>query len=83
MWCCRVCGLEYKYSPWGEDEQTPDYTICDCCGAEFGYEDYTPISARAYRQQWLTAGAKWFTPKQRPANWHVDLQLKQVPAAYR
>ncbi|OON68556.1 hypothetical protein B0919_13025 [Hymenobacter sp. CRA2] len=83
MWYCRVCGLEYDYSPWGGDERTPDHSICECCGIEFGYEDHTISSTRNYRQQWLSAGSKWFDPKRRPNNWDVSSQLGQVPISYR
>ncbi|RAK63536.1 hypothetical protein DLM85_21280 [Hymenobacter edaphi] len=83
MWYCRVCGLAYDYSPWGEDERTPDYGICECCGVEFGYEDFTPESTRTYRQQWLAAGASWLQPKQRPVAWELATQLAQVSPAYR
>ncbi|UYZ63572.1 hypothetical protein [Hymenobacter weizhouensis] len=82
-WYCRICGLDYDTSPWGPDERTPDYTICDCCGVSFGYEDYTPAAARQFRVEWLRRGAPWFCPRQRPADWDLAGQLAQVPPAYQ
>lgn len=83
LWYCRVCGLDYDESPWGPDEQSPDYSICDCCGVQFGYEDYTPDSTRRYRAEWLANGASWFYPKVKPGNWQQAAQLRQVPELYR
>lgn len=83
VWYCRVCGLDYDESPWGPDGQSPDYTICACCGVEFGYQDYTPDSTREYRAQWLAAGAAWFYPNMKPQNWQPAAQLQQVPAGYQ
>ena len=44
---CRVCGFlhdkDYKdndYFPWGKDGNTPTFDFCECCGTEFGYNDY-------------------------------------------
>lgn len=36
---CRVCGLDQRELPWGEDGTSLTFAICDCCGVEFGYED--------------------------------------------
>jgi hypothetical protein len=80
---CRVCGLLQDEPPWGEDGHSPTHNICDCCGAEFGYEDSTLLGIQRYRQEWLAKGAPWFHPKARPGNWDVAAQLAQVPAAFR
>jgi hypothetical protein len=76
---CRVCGKYYEDPPWGEDGRSPSYIICWCCGVEFGYEDYTLESARAYRKQWIENGTEWWDKKQKPANWDLTLQLKNIP----
>ena len=72
---CKVCGCELAYSPWGENNDTPTYEICPCCGAEFGYDDYTPQSIKAYREKWIRSGAKWFDSKMKPENWNLEGQL--------
>lgn len=38
---CRICGYRLGFEPWGDDEKTPTYEICPCCGVEFGNEDCT------------------------------------------
>ncbi|HEV8103263.1 MAG TPA: hypothetical protein VGP69_05950 [Gaiellaceae bacterium] len=87
-WHCRVCGLEYSAEepedlPWGLDECCPDYTFCDCCGVEFGYQDFTPFGARRFRSSWLEDGARWDQPDQMPDGWNIEVQLMGVPEAYR
>jgi len=68
--------------PYGESGDLPTFDICDCCGAEWGYEDCQPRAAKNYRQQWLSNGAKWFQPKDKPADWDLEVQLLDVPSAY-
>jgi len=75
---CRVCGLKQEAPPWGLDERSPTFEICDCCGIEFGYEDSSPSSIKKYRESWLASGAQWFNPKKRPTNWNLDEQLKNL-----
>ncbi|WP_345073557.1 hypothetical protein [Hymenobacter fastidiosus] len=83
LWHCRVCGLAYEESPWGLDDQTPDFTFCECCGAEFGYHDYSPAGARRHRERWLKDGASWFYPNLKPADWQPERQLEYIPERYR
>lgn len=75
---CRVCGLHSEDPPW-EEGIYPTYSICDCCGAEFGLEDITVKSTREYREKWIAEGAKWFNPKLKPDNWNLGTQLNSVP----
>lgn len=44
---CRVCGFELSYPPWGEDDISPTWEICVCCGTSFDYEDCTIIGVKA------------------------------------
>jgi hypothetical protein len=80
---CRVCGLKQEDPPWGENGNTPSFTICDCCGVEFGYEDRTEQSIKMYRKRWINEGAKWFKPQRKPKNWNLKDQLEQIPKKYR
>ena len=80
---CRVCGLKQEYAPWGEDENNPSFNICDCCGVEFGYEDRLKKSIQEYRTNWLNNGAKWHNLKEKPENWNLEEQLKQIPQKYK
>jgi hypothetical protein len=73
---CPICGL-----PWSEaieqEEARCSFEICDCCGCEYGYDDYPK-----YREEWIRKGAPWFDPKERPLNWNLEEQLKYVTAAW-
>ena len=80
---CRVCGLLCDTNQWGDDGGLPSYDICDCCGVEFGYEDYTLDSIRKYRDNWRKNGAKWFNPKAKPDNWSLQEQMNNIPVEYR
>jgi hypothetical protein len=80
---CSVCGLYIEDAPWGEDNKTPTYEICPCCGVEFGNEDYTTKSVAAYRSKWLSEGATWFLKKQKPMEWDLEVQLKDIPTKWR
>ncbi|HEU4607158.1 MAG TPA: hypothetical protein VFS31_03550, partial [Chitinophagaceae bacterium] len=63
---CRICGLYFDDAPWGDDNNSPTYEICPCCGVEFGDEDYILESIRKYRQRWINQGYNWFMSKRRP-----------------
>lgn len=49
---CRVCGFDFGAPQWGEDGRSPTYSICVCCGAEAGYQDFTLNGIRNHRQRW-------------------------------
>lgn len=66
-------------APWGMSVECPNYDICNCCGAEAGCDDWNI----AYRQQWLRRGAPWFEERERPANWNLEEQLKNIPIKFR
>lgn len=78
---CRVCGLQQSEPPWGADGRSPTFEICPCCGVEFGYEDVNETSALQARNAWLANGARWTTPTARPADWDVEVQLRQLGAS--
>lgn len=81
---CRVCGWEFtmENAPWFDNE-TPSHEICPCCGVQFGYEDDTYLGIVAYRSQWISQGAKWFTIGLMPKNWNLDEQLQNIVKKWR
>jgi hypothetical protein len=79
---CRVCGLTQLDPPWGEDGNTPLFEFCPCCGVEFGYQDNTVESTRAFRERWLSRGALWDMPEKKALNWKLEKQLAQIPTGY-
>ncbi|ENU31605.1 hypothetical protein F991_00372 [Acinetobacter sp. CIP-A165] len=80
---CRVCGFIQCEEPWGEDGSTPNFMICACCGTEFGYEDCTKESVKVQRDKWLDAGGRWWELKNKPNNWDMNEQLKNIPIDYK
>ena len=80
---CRVCGKIQEDPPWGEDEKSPTYDICDCCGTEFGYGDCTLKAIIANRKSWIAEGAKWKYPEEKPANWSLEEQMRNIPEEFR
>jgi hypothetical protein len=73
---CPVCsyrGLEYP---------PQDFTICPCCGTEFGLDDFAEspqgieAARRELRRAWLDAGGPWFDPETpRPIGWNPYEQI--------
>ncbi|GHX40890.1 hypothetical protein VCSRO205_2236 [Vibrio cholerae] len=80
---CRVCGLFHEDPPWGEDDKTPTYEICSCCGVEFGYGDTTLENVRALRGGWLSSGCEWLEPSDKPKNWDAEEQIKTIPDHFK
>jgi len=80
---CRICGLYNDDFPWGIDGKTPSYEFCSCCGVEFGNEDYTIESVRKYRLNWGKNGFKWFRPNEKPQDWDIGGQLKNIPKEFQ
>jgi hypothetical protein len=82
-YCCRICGLKQDFKPWGEDGKTPAFEICSCCGVDFGYQDCTPEYAKKFRNEWLKKDSKWANPDEKPANWSLEEQMKNIPKEYK
>jgi hypothetical protein len=75
---CRVCGLTQDDLPWGIDGNSPNYEICDCCGVEFGNEDYKYESVLKYRENWIKKGMLWFNKKNKPLEWDFEKQFSSI-----
>ncbi|MEJ5153009.1 hypothetical protein [Comamonas sp. MYb396] len=80
---CRVCGYLLNDPPWGEDGCSPTWSLCPCCGTEFGYEDATPASIKRKRIDWISGGAKWFEPRLMPVGWSFEIQSLGIPEKFR
>ena len=40
-------------------------------------------SIQKYRREWLRKGGKWFIKKDRPENWDVNEQMRNIPEDFR
>src|SRR6266699_1122275 len=78
---CRVCGVRLPVPPWGEDGMTPTFDYCPCCGVEFGYGDSSAPAVECWRAKWLSGGAHWAEPDQKPSDWNPEEQLRNVPSS--
>lgn len=83
LFICRVCGLIQPDMPWGESGDDPSHDICDCCGIEFGYEDFTLTTIQKKRELWIKSGAKWWNNKFKPDNWDLEKQLENIPLRFK
>lgn len=83
MHACRVCGFCNETPPWGLTGKIPTYEYCPCCGVEFGNQDYTLESIRMFRDAWLNKGGVWDEPKERPQDWDLHKQMRNIPDEYR
>jgi hypothetical protein len=69
MYICPVCGYDRLQYP------ARDFTICPCCGNEFGYDD-TSRTFEELRHEWLVNGMGWHSRViQRPLDWNPAAQL--------
>lgn len=74
MFECPVCGYDKLAKP------PVDFSICPCCGTEFGYSDAGPESlaeTHAFlRRRWIARGAQWHSRYTAPSpGWNPWIQL--------
>lgn len=76
---CPVCGYD-KLSDFPYDEYGyPTYTICSCCGYEFGFDDSSKkLTFEVYRDAWIKKGYKYFNKEKQPDTWNKELAEKQL-----
>lgn len=79
---CFSCGYQPYFLPWGEDGQSPSMGICPCCGVQFGNEDKTLDSLKAYRSKWISKGARWFSKEDKPEGWDMEVQMQNIPEEF-
>ena len=79
-----MCGkVQDDPPPGGNDGKCPTYDICECCGVEFEYEDCTLKAIQASRERWLANGAEWKYSEEKPINWSLEEQMKNIPIEYK
>jgi len=79
MYICKVCGYEGLEYPQYLENGEPNFTICDCCGFEAGYDDLDQgLTIEEYRKRWLESNAQWHIPSKRPTNWDLKKQLQRI-----
>jgi len=76
---CHICGLDVGEAPWGESGRYPTWSICPCCGCEFGYEDCRASGVVFQRRRWMESGGQWWKPSEKLAGWDFEEQVKHIP----
>ena len=66
---CPVCAYNKLEFP------PTNYTICACCGTEFGYDDRV-VTHSDLTRNWVVQGCPWFDEdEQKPVGWNAYMQL--------
>jgi hypothetical protein len=74
-WTCPVCGYAGLIEPPVDVTGSPTYSICPCCGTQFGADDLEKQHAEL-RKEWLQSGAQWWSQNEpAPADWDANTQL--------
>ena len=50
---------------------------------KFGYGDCTLQATKAFREKWLSNGANWKYPGEKPLNWSLEDQMKNIPKEFK
>jgi len=80
-WVCPVCGFNSLDEPPYDEEGCATFSICPCCGNEFGYDDASAKYSKL-RKKWIEEGMVWWSETQPPpANWDPIEQLKRADMA--
>lgn len=74
---CPVCGYDgLEEEPYINGGEAGSFEICSCCKFQFGY--YPKKTIPEYRERWISDGAKWFYEEDKPENWNLKEQLKNI-----
>jgi uncharacterized protein YfiM (DUF2279 family) len=75
---CPVCGLTGLEA--FEEDGSPTFAICICCGNEAGNEygiSTSEARMEELRREWLYAKkAEWWKPREKPEGWDALAQLR-------
>jgi hypothetical protein len=78
VFTCPVCGFPELAEPHLDPTGSPTYSICPCCGVQFGADDLEQTHAEL-RAAWLAEGAEWWSQNQpKPEGWDAAAQLKRA-----
>lgn len=78
---CRICWYE-DYEPFWLETGWPSWQICVCCWSESWYYDTLDNAIKNNRKKWIEWWCKWFDPKEKPENWDIEEQMKNIPEKY-
>ena len=75
---CPVCGFAGLTEPHVDPTGSPTYSICPCCGVQFGADDLDRTHEEL-RAEWMAEGALWWSQNQpAPKGWDARAQLERA-----
>jgi hypothetical protein len=75
MYECDICGYSELEEPPYDSHGCATFSVCPCCGTEFGYDD-AKTSHAVLRQRWVAGGMRWTSSATAPpAGWEPSRQL--------
>jgi hypothetical protein len=75
-WTCPVCGFTGLTEPPTDQTGGPTYSICPCCGTQYGADDLDKSHADL-RKEWVQSGAQWWSQNEpAPEGWSANAQLQ-------
>jgi len=78
LYMCPVCGLVGSDEPPYDAYGCATFTICPCCGTEFGYDDST-VKHDELRRRWSAKGMLWWSTGLQPREgWNGYEQLRKA-----
>ena len=78
-----MCGFAGLVEPPIDPTGSPTYSICPCCGTQFGADDAEKPYSQL-RQEWIEHGMEWWSEREpAPSGWDARKQLERAtfPAA--
>ncbi|CAN5165687.1 hypothetical protein BH11ACT3_BH11ACT3_01020 [soil metagenome] len=78
LYTCPVCGNDALKRPPYDEYDGATFSICPCCGIEFGYDD-SRSSHSVLREEWIASGMKWWSSRNlAPEGWDPIAQLRRA-----
>lgn len=75
---CPVCGYDALDEPPLDEFGCATFSICSCCGNEFGYDDFS-ARVETLRKKWKSTGMKWWSNAvPEPPGFDPHRQLRNV-----
>lgn len=82
---CPVCGFDGLEEKALDNETWKDYytyEVCPCCDTEFGFDNYK-FSYSTLRTNWFKNGASFKYLEDKPEDWNLENQLKNLNILFK
>ena len=76
---CPICGYDKIEIPPYDDKGRGSFDICPCCGFHYAvHDDDMGYTFESYREEWIKNGSAWLMESEKPNNWLLEKQLKNL-----